>query len=551
MYISNFIKQETSIFLSNINKPQNIEGDKDFINLVILLCHNFQIVDYHEGEYFYIIYDEKQNHIIRNNLDDEANPFVIARLHHYLFSNRNEKFIDGKIAYENYIKCISNELDFEFNCSCIFSAYYIYCVLGKQKQFDIELLKEAIINIFFKVDTNDNAFGLNYYNLLLELEMIDLDELLSICDNRIIEQTMINSFIFDGYCKLKEQIYKVKKEKKLIDDSQYSEFMKNYKLFIANRYYEFAKSTDEVHFKEYYFKECIKIYIEYGYNDKDKFEDVRIMLDKCKKEIVSTMEPVSLSIDSSKMLNILRENVNLHNKEQNIRFLLSFIPIIRKVEAEEYLVTYSKNSVFIHVSTSTLVNSDGKTIETILPYDKDDENIVEIYRIRVAVSKMQLRGQYILQLINLINEKYPDINDLLNNIIEESSIIAENNKSLVKKGMIFCYNGDFDAGLSILIPQVEASVRELANMCGVPTYKLTQCNAEESNTLSFIINNKKFLEIIDEDIVFNLKSIFDSKYGLNLRNNFAHGHISNFNDYKNVYAWWFYLLIIYQYSGLK
>lgn len=549
MHINDFIKQQTSIFLSNINKPQNMEGDSDFINLVNLLCRHFHVVDYNEEEHFYMIYDEKHNQLINNNLNHETNSFVAARLHHYLFSNKNKKFNDGKIAYENYIKCVSKDFDFEFNCSCVFSAYYIYCSLGKQ--FDVETLKEVILNILFQVDSNDNAFALHFYNLLLDLELIELARLLTICENRMIEQIKINSFIFDGYYNLKEQIYKVEKEKKLIDNSQYLECIFQNKLFKADQYYELAKSTDRIHSKEHYLKICIKAYKECGYDDTEKFVNAKIMLDECEKEIARTMKSISSSIDSSKMFNILKEKVDTYNEEQNLRFLLLFMPIIKKVESEEHSLTYAKNSFSVHFFTSALVNSEGKTIAIIPPYNKDDEKIVDIYRIRAAVFEMQLRGQYIIQLLKLIKEKYPNINKLFDNIIEESSIVADKNKRLVKKGINFCYDGDFDAGLSILIPQIEASVRELAYMCGVSTYKLNQDNTEEANTLSSIIENKKFLEIIDEDIVFNLNSMFDSKYGLNLRNNFAHGHISNFNNYENVYAWWFYLVIICQYSGLK
>ena len=97
-----------------------MEGDSDFIKLVNLLCRHFHVVDYKEEEHFYMIYDEKHNQLINHNLNYETNSFVAARLHHYLFSNKNKKFDDGKIAYENYIKCVSKDFDFEFNCSCVF-----------------------------------------------------------------------------------------------------------------------------------------------------------------------------------------------------------------------------------------------------------------------------------------------------------------------------------------------------------------------------------------------------------------------------------------------
>ena len=114
------------------------------------------------------------------------------------------------------------------------------------------------------------------------------------------------------------------------------------------------------------------------------------------------------------------------------------------------------------------------------------------------------------ELIKLIKHKYENIPALFDEIIDQCYIIKEENKHLVKRGMSFCFNFEFDAGLSILIPQVEASIRELGLVYGIPELELKSDYTEEVNTVSYVINNKKFIDKIDEDILFNIEAIFDS-----------------------------------------
>lgn len=549
MHINDLIKQDVNIFLNEINSLQTIEGNMEFIKIVCSLCINFYNVDYKEGENLNYKYDSFHNKIISDNLDNKTNPFVVARLHHYLFCNKSLKFDDGKIAYNNYLECISKENDFEFNCSCLFSAYYIYCKLGKQ--FDVKELKQPIQNISYQVNSNDNAFALHFYNLLLDLELIDLEELLSICDGKMNTHIINNSNIFDGYYNLKKLIYKVEKEKKLITHTQYLEYLKSHKLFKADLYYELAQLTDISYSKEYYLKICIKIYKECKQENSKKFFSAKEMLDECEKENLNNMKISSTSINSSKLFNIFKEKVDSYTEQQNLFFLLFFMPIISQTRSEEIFKKNIINRDTVKYFSTALMNSEGKTIAIIPPFNDNDEEIVNMYTMLTAAFETKVKGQYILYLIKLIKKKHPNIIKLINDIIDNTSIIKEKNKHLVKKGFYYCIFEDFDCGMSILIPQIESSIRELAHLCGVSTYTLNQDNTETFNTLSSIIERESFVNIIDEDVVFNLRFIFDSKYGLNLRNNFAHGFISNFNKSENYYAMWFYLVIIYMYSKLN
>lgn len=49
------------------------------------------------------------------------------------------------------------------------------------------------------------------------------------------------------------------------------------------------------------------------------------------------------------------------------------------------------------------------------------------------------------------------------------------------------FSGDFLTALSILVPQVENSVRELALECGEPVYNLNEDGIEEIKTMHAVL----------------------------------------------------------------
>ena len=100
---------------------------------------------------------------------------------------------------------------------------------------------------------------------------------------------------------------------------------------------------------------------------------------------------------------------------------------------------------------------------------------------------------------------------------------------------------DFLTSLSILIPQVENAVRCLAEECGDLIYNINDEGIEELKSFNAILDLPCLNDCMERTVIFNLKAVFTSKYGLNMRNEIAHGTFDDeeFNSCMAIYTWWF------------
>ena len=85
---------------------------------------------------------------------DKINPFIAARIYHYLSNINIEKYKNSQKAFDKYVEAVVDENNVDMNLSLIFSAYSIYISFGKQ--FDLSQLKKKLIALKEKVrDLND------------------------------------------------------------------------------------------------------------------------------------------------------------------------------------------------------------------------------------------------------------------------------------------------------------------------------------------------------------------------------------------------------------
>lgn len=87
-------------------------------------------------------------------------------------------------------------------------------------------------------------------------------------------------------------------------------------------------------------------------------------------------------------------------------------------------------------------------------------------------------------------------------------------------------NSDACIVMSILLPQTENIIRNLAKMCGDPITYLKEDGTEEFKPLSQLLNAENLRESYDENVLFTLETLLDERGGPNLRNENAHGILS-------------------------
>lgn len=132
-------------------------------------------------------------------------------------------------------------------------------------------------------------------------------------------------------------------------------------------------------------------------------------------------------------------------------------------------------------------------------------------------------------------------------IANRSPIVPTDRKRLMGRALFAGYDGDFVAALHILVPQVEHMVRWHLKAVGAKTTTLDKDGIENENGLSTLMEVPEVTQIFGEDLSFELKALFCDAFGPNLRNELAHGLLTDEECQSTyaIYAWWLGVKIVF------
>lgn len=132
-------------------------------------------------------------------------------------------------------------------------------------------------------------------------------------------------------------------------------------------------------------------------------------------------------------------------------------------------------------------------------------------------------------------------------IANRSPIVPTDRKRLIGQALFAGYDNDFVVALHILVPQIEHMVRWHLKSVGVKTTTLDKGGIENENGLSTLMELPEVTQIFGEDLAFELKALFCDAFGPNLRNELAHGLLTEeeCQSAYAIYAWWFGVKIVF------
>lgn len=133
-----------------------------------------------------------------------------------------------------------------------------------------------------------------------------------------------------------------------------------------------------------------------------------------------------------------------------------------------------------------------------------------------------------------------------------SSIVPRDRASIWAEGLYFGFEKNFLVSTHLLIPQVEHMIRLILKQAGIQTTVLEPSGIEMEKGLSTLIDEPKLEELINKDLIHELKYLLTKSIGYNLRNNVSHGLSSphTFESIAAVYLWWRILRLVVQNSPL-
>jgi len=142
--------------------------------------------------------------------------------------------------------------------------------------------------------------------------------------------------------------------------------------------------------------------------------------------------------------------------------------------------------------------------------------------------------------INQISVEHSPVLRDFDQLVVNNPFVPEGHEELYARGFLHGFRWDFAEALSILLPQLENSLRHLLEMAGVDISTRDRHGIQDLIPLGRILSEKTLEEILTPDIVKELKVLLSDRHGPRLRDYSSHGAMAagGYFQPSAIYAWW-------------
>jgi len=211
------------------------------------------------------------------------------------------------------------------------------------------------------------------------------------------------------------------------------------------------------------------------------------------------------------------------------KIAVSYIP--RKDEVIKLLQRLSEEAPLSYRITRKIIDVEGRPIATVgsLEDDIDGHIILQISQ------NMEISSFFLRETLNVLIDKFSLTAFKIVNYLYKSPIFDERRKEFFIKGIETFLNKDFLISLHILIPQIEAVIRNLAEKIGVAILKSSRFGGFFYRTLDDLLREERIIKVLSEDICLYFRVLLTDPRGWNIRNYVCHG-ISRLEDFNQIVA---------------
>lgn len=161
----------------------------------------------------------------------------------------------------------------------------------------------------------------------------------------------------------------------------------------------------------------------------------------------------------------------------------------------------------------------GRPVSMIDSLEKDPEGHVVLH----IGQKMLMDWRYLRLAIEGTIESYNLDQDELTDRIYESPVFESEHRGLLLRGLERYLAGDYVSACHILIPQIEAAIRKLVELCGGPIINSKKLGGFDLRTLDALLRDPHLSGAIGGDCALYFRILLTDRRGWNLRNNLCHG----------------------------
>ena len=470
----------------------------------------------------------EDDYLILHSLKLEKMPLILrALIADILWTNKKE-FNAAKIAANAYWELFTFWYRDDDNVGTIDMIRRAVCISAQTKQ---TLLFEKIQGWFVdflekKAANNDGFFALRVMELFFGQKNFDVSIFLPVLDDLIDGNS-------DNIAKV-EQAYKLKTEC-LFKLKRKEDAIKNNNL-LADYYLEFAEKIFKKDIQGAlravnFYQKGIMLYRNNGESDKADAAHKRLV--EIQKEIPKIMVPFSVELDIKGVIDNLKANMEGLSFEECVIRLTQMFVFEKQEDIKKRVIEEFKDNPISHLFGKSLINAQGQTVLALHPLDihdpEKDPKLMELHMYQNALEKQKVAGDiWVKNALIIIRDKFVIDKSMVEFLVKDNPIIPDGRERIFQSGLYMFLNGDYYEALHILAPQVENLFRNIAREVGGLTVTLEKDGSSMEKVLSSILSLPELVDCYDNDILFTFRGLLNEQAGANIRNEIAHGIISEY-----------------------
>ena len=274
-------------------------------------------------------------------------------------------------------------------------------------------------------------------------------------------------------------------------------------------------------------------------------------IEPVKKLSLQTLKKISSGkIDLSEWIESSKQFIENATLESFIQQLAMMIPLKSYENVKKDI--QNKGCFFsTGLFSSVILDSSGRK-KCIIPsvLNASQTDMVAIIENEASKSYAIYTNIYVNRLLYIAREKYEFTEENLRFLVDENIFVPPNHKDAFLKGIVAGFNLDLITSMHLLMPQIEHSLRCIAEDCGSVVYKTDKNGIEECLSLESILKLPEVIECLDDTLLFNIRLFYTSVYGFGMRNEVCHGlrSDSELQSDNCLAVWWFTLRICCMFS---
>ena len=470
----------------------------------------------------------EDDYLILHSLELDKMPLTLrALIADILWTNKKE-FNAAKIAADAYWKLFRLWYTDGDNIGTIDMIRRAVCISVQTKQTTLYNEIQEWFNDFIdtKAASADGFFSLRIMELFFKQKNFDVSGLLKVLDDLIKGNSGNVAKVEQAYELKTECLFKLKRKEEAIKNNN---LLADYSLEYAERIFQkdIQGALRSIHF----YQKGIMIYRNNGEVHKAEVAHKRLV--EIQKEIPKIMVPFSIELDIKGVIDNLKVNMEGLSFEECVMRLTQMLVFEKQEDIKKRVIEEFKDSPTSHLFGKSLINAQGQTVLALHPLDihepEKDPKLMELHMYQNALEKQKIIGDiWAKNALSMIRDKFAIDKSMVEFLVKDNPIIPNGRERIFQSGIYMFLNGDYYEALHILAPQVENLFRNIAREVGGVTVTLEKDGSSMEKVLSSILSLPELVDCYDNDILFTFRGLLNEQAGANIRNEIAHGIISEY-----------------------